>query len=245
MEIKYTGENHTPVLSGKEYAVYLGIKPGYRIRSQQKEFKCGRGQALLIKDADNIPWEFTTYGAKIFAFTITEEWCREHDVIFPELPSQEFIKGGKINSLIVKLYDAYLLNNHTRDLRVESVFLDLVATIIEEQEELMKKNNRWADFFKELMASGEFLTLDETAIARKAGVSTGHLSRCITEHCGCNFRTLHANMKLEYAGVLIKEGILNDDEIAERLGYANYKSLNRQFKKFHDCNMRQYREREK
>ncbi len=244
-KLHYRDEHHLPYYSGTHPVIYLVLKGEYRINVQGKPFACRRNQLLLIKGNAQPVTELAKYGTHLFAFELSAEACEHFSAIIPEPVSQEFIKGSAVHTLITELYDAFEADNASTHLDVQEAFIKLLKELVRQQQQLSNSSKRWSDFFNQLTASGDFLVYDFADIAAMAGISTRQLTRCIIEHYGYNYRTLHSNMKVRYAAQLLRQGIIDMDEVRERCRFATYKSMSKEFKKMYHCTPHEYRERNK
>jgi AraC-like DNA-binding protein len=77
------------------------------------------------------------------------------------------------------------------------------------------------------------------------GVSRSHLYRIMQEECGCSPKEMLARIRMRNAEKLLRETVLNLDEIAHRVGFCNGAQFGAAFRNMHGKTPGQFRREHK
>jgi len=84
-------------------------------------------------------------------------------------------------------------------------------------------------------------TLQLVDVAEQVGISPGYLSKKLKEETGQTFQELLISMRMEYASELLRKSDKKVYEIAELVGYENYRSFTQAFSKFYGISPKKYK----
>ncbi|HHY82986.1 MAG TPA: response regulator [Clostridiales bacterium] len=78
-------------------------------------------------------------------------------------------------------------------------------------------------------------------VAEHVGISPGYLSKKLKEETSCTFQELLIAMRMEYASELLRKSDKRVYEIAELVGYENYRSFSLAFTRFYGISPKKYK----
>lgn len=97
----------------------------------------------------------------------------------------------------------------------------------------------------EYMGRNYFRDISLPEMADRAGVTPNYFSKVFKEEAGINFVDWLNKLRVEKAIQLLEEGTFKVYEVAEKVGFSDYKYFSAIFKKIMKCTPKQYQNREK
>jgi AraC-like DNA-binding protein len=156
-----------------------------------------------------------------------------------------------ISAILAQIRDDYFGDNPTREIRVYSHLLALIAEIAQLGEEARNplhlradKRKEYTDTFDAVMYyvnnhCAEDLTLEQTA--RAFGFSKFHFTRAFKQYTGFTFCDYLTCRRIEKAEQLLAHPDFSITEIAERSGFSCLSTFSRLFHKHKKCTPTEYR----
>ncbi len=83
--------------------------------------------------------------------------------------------------------------------------------------------------------------LSTHSIADAIGISTGHLSRMFHQETGRKLVDYLQEVRMEHAANLLREGVLSNEEICDRIGYSRLQYFASKFKEHYGLTLNEYR----
>lgn len=122
--------------------------------------------------------------------------------------------------------------------RLVQIYLDCVARLSQAQTGYGYLVDEALRCMADRLAQSE-LSLQE--VADQVQISPGYLSKKLKDATGLSFQEMLIRMRMERAATLLRDGHLMVYEVAERLGYQNYRSFSAAFEKYYHCNPKKYK----
>lgn len=87
--------------------------------------------------------------------------------------------------------------------------------------------------------------ISRSFLAKKAGYSESHLSKCFFQETGMNIPSYIASRRIEKAKYYLKNSDLSIGEIALKVGYSNFSYFSKNFKELSGCTPNEYRNQQR
>ncbi len=229
--LTYTGENNSPLFTGKEPVIYYVLEGKYTITAGKKPYTIKAGEALVVMDALNLPVEIAQKGLKLFAFQFSEDWCLKLDIPLPVLETAAFSKGMLPYTIVTSLHRRFRHTGTHSTIAIQRMLLHLLEHLLTEQEKAKPKELSWAVKLRPLLPG---LTIDElnlTHLGRLGGVSEVTISNGFEEQFGLPLQKYRANRQHQTALTLFAEGRHNYKQIGVICRHNDYAYFSKVFKK--------------
>lgn len=212
-------------------AYFTFILQGKVIEGNKKEvYNCSAGDLLFHN------WQEPHYNIKPAGFTrgfhieLQENWLQNLHFSLGDLTGNMNIQNPELKLLLYKIFKETKMNDETSQLSIESLLLQVLEQIIQDDEIPVKKNPTWVTKIREMLNEtfSEKLTLLELAMG--VGIHPAHLSRDFPKYFQCTIGNYIRKLKIQKSLILLPQKNISLSAIAFECGFADQSHFIRCFK---------------
>jgi AraC family transcriptional regulator len=180
-------------------------------------------------------------GSRIFNVEIDSRWLRhfrEYSVIGEE--SNDY-RGGSVAWLLTKLYHEFRRMDHTSELMIEGLTLEIIAEASRQFAASKNHTSRWLEHARQVLHEqfAENVTLAE--LAKMVGVHPVYLASSFRKQYGCTVGEYRQRLRIEFACRELAKDHSSLAQIALAAGFANQAHFSRTFKRVTGTTPAKYR----
>lgn len=186
---------------------------------------------------------FGSGGGRIFNVEIDSRWLRqfrEYSVIGEE--SHDY-HGGSVAWLMSKLYHEFRRMDHTSDLMIEGLTLEIIAEASRQFAALKDGTSRWLEHARDILHEQFADNITIAGLAKLVGVHPVYLASSFRKQYHCTIGEYRQRLRIEFACRELSKAHSSLAQIALAAGFANQAHFSKTFKRIMGTTPAKYRTR--
>ncbi len=220
-----------------ENAYFTFILQGKVIEGNKKEvYNCEAGSLLFHH------WQEPHYNIKPPGFTrgfhveLGHDWFRHLDFDINHLSGSIHVVNPDLKILLYKIFRESKLSDITIELSVQTILLELLSKMHQDQQTALHGNPVWVIRLRELLHDNIAENLSLSELAHQLGIHPVHLSRDFPKYFHCRLGEYIRKLKVEKALSLLAQKNKSLTDITYECGFADQSHFGRCFKAVNDVN---------
>jgi AraC family transcriptional regulator len=207
-----------------------------------RKHRLGEPSVLVVHppDEDHLV-TFHNAGARIFSIHVKPQWLERVRDYSKALESPADFRGGCPAWLAVRLYHEFREMDQVSPLMIESLALEIIATISRRARPAEHKAPPWLAEVREMLHAWRSEDVTFSSIADRVGAHPVYLARLFRKHYHCTIGEYVRRLRVEAACHEISESDTPLSEIASLVGFYDQSHLTNTFKRLTGMTPAEYR----